>query len=73
MADPENFDARSIVSQRRDERGGLRDPAPGLDRHRHRAALSFPYLSLWGFPERLYMEQPEAEDQVNGLAASPGW
>jgi len=73
MADPANFDARSVVSQRKDEREEAYDIRPrdwiGTATE---AALSFPYLGLWGFPERLYMEQPEAEDQVNGLAASPG-
>ncbi len=34
--------------------------------------LAFPYLGLWGFPEKLYIEQAEAMDQVQGLAASPG-
>src|SRR5690606_30968301 len=73
MADPENFDARSIVAQRRDEREAAYEIRPrGWIGTATEAALSPPYLSLWGFPERLYMEQPEAEDQVNGLAASPG-
>jgi len=34
--------------------------------------LQFPYLNLWGFPEKLYIEQTEALDKVQGLAASPG-
>jgi len=34
--------------------------------------LQFPYLNLWGFPEKLYIEQAEALDKVQGLAASPG-
>jgi len=34
--------------------------------------LQFPYLGLWGFPEKLYIEQAEATDTVQGLAASPG-
>jgi pyruvate,water dikinase len=33
--------------------------------------LEFPYLSLWGFPERLDIEQSEGET-ITGIAASPG-
>jgi phosphohistidine swiveling domain-containing protein len=73
MADPEGFDARSIVSERRDEREAAYEVRPrdwiGTATE---SALEFPYLGLWGFPERLYMEQPKSEDEVTGLAASPG-
>jgi pyruvate,water dikinase len=34
--------------------------------------LEFPYLANWGFPDRLFIEQPEAEDQIAGIAASAG-
>jgi pyruvate,water dikinase len=35
-------------------------------------ALAFPYLSLWGFPEKFYRQPPEKMDEVHGLGASPG-
>jgi pyruvate,water dikinase len=35
-------------------------------------ALAFPYLPLWGFPERLHRDTTVAEDRVEGLAASAG-
>ena len=35
-------------------------------------ALAFPYLSLWGFPEKFHREPPSMVDEVTGLAASPG-
>jgi len=31
-----------------------------------------PYLGLWGFPDKLYIEQGEALTTVKGLPASPG-
>jgi phosphohistidine swiveling domain-containing protein len=34
--------------------------------------LQFPYLGLWGFPEKLYIEQADEQSMVQGLAASPG-
>ena len=73
MADPEGFDAQSIISQRKDEREEAYTVRPrdwiGTATE---SQLEFPYLGLWGFPDRLYIEQPEAEDQITGLAASPG-
>ncbi|NIA24077.1 MAG: PEP-utilizing protein [Gammaproteobacteria bacterium] len=73
LGDPENFDARSIVATRKAEREAAYTVRPkdwiGTATE---SQLEFPYLGLWGFPDRLYMEQPEAEDQIAGLAASPG-
>jgi phosphohistidine swiveling domain-containing protein len=73
MGDPEGFDARSIITQRKAEREVAYTVRPkdwiGTATE---SQLEFPYLSLWGFPERLYLEQPEAEDQILGLPASPG-
>ncbi len=73
MGDPEGFDAQSIIAERKRERQAAYAVRPkdwvGTATE---SQLQFPYLSLWGFPERLYMEQPEAEDQIAGIAASPG-
>jgi pyruvate,water dikinase len=73
MGDPEGFDAASIITRRKAEREVAYTVRPkdwiGTATE---SQLEFPYLSLWGFPDRLYMEQPEAEDQITGLAASPG-
>ena len=73
MGDPEGFDAASIIAERKAEREVAYTVRPkdwiGTATE---SQLEFPYLSLWGFPDRLYMEQPEAEDQISGLAASPG-
>lgn len=73
IADPEQYDAVSIISQRKDEREAAYEVRPrdwiGTATE---SQLEFPYLGLWGFPDKLYIEQPEAEDQIAGLAASPG-
>jgi len=73
MADPEGFDAQGIVSQRMDEREAAYEVRPkdwiGTATE---SALAFPYLGLWGFPERLHMEQPESMAEIVGLGASAG-
>ena len=69
MANPEAFDARALVSERRDERErGVRRPPARVDRHRHGAALDFPYYTLWGFPEKFHREPSETA----GRDARPG-
>ena len=72
-ADPQAFDARSLVSDRRDEREeqALRRP-PAWIGTATEEALAFPYLSLWGFPEKFHRPPPEKVDEVHGLGASPG-
>ena len=72
LGDLKNYDARSIVKKRRQER---------LESYKLRPAdfigtatesqLAFPYLNLWGFPEKLQRGKAE-KGQVVGLAASPG-
>jgi pyruvate,water dikinase len=34
--------------------------------------LAFPYLNLWGFPDKFYREASTVAGQINGLGASPG-
>jgi pyruvate,water dikinase len=73
MADPEGFPVRDLISDRRDEREASYEIRPrdwvGTATEE---ALAFPYLPLWGFPERLHREQSTATDRVEGLAASAG-
>ncbi|MFZ0015476.1 MAG: PEP-utilizing enzyme [Acidimicrobiia bacterium] len=73
MADPEGFEARDLISDRRDEREDAYEVRPrdwvGTATEE---ALAFPYLPLWGFPERLHRDQAIPEDRVEGLAASAG-
>ncbi len=72
LGDLENFDARSIVKKRRAERVEQEAIRPrdwiGTATE---SQLEFPYLGLWGFPEKLYIEQEDGA-VVTGIAASPG-
>ena len=72
-ADPGAMDASSLVSERRDERERQSSVRPpewiGTATEQ---ALSFPYLTLWGFPEKFHRGTPERVDEVHGLGASPG-
>ena len=72
LGDLENFDARSIVKERRAERVEQEAIRPRDWIGTATASqLEFPYLGLWGFPEKLYMEQEDGA-VVAGIAASPG-
>src|SRR5712691_27335 len=72
-ANPEAFDARTLVSDRRDdrERQALIRPPEWIGTATE-DALAFPYLTLWGFPEKFHRRAPEKVDEVHGLGASPG-
>lgn len=73
MADQTAFDARELVSQRRDEREAAYRVRPrdwvGTATAEH---LAFPYLNLWGFPEKFHRKPSETAGEITGLAASPG-
>ena len=66
-------DAKALVADRRDEREAayaLRPPDwVGTATEE---AVAFPYLSLWGFPEKLLRKRPETEAEIIGLPASRG-
>jgi phosphohistidine swiveling domain-containing protein len=72
-ADPAAFDAKDVVSDRRDEReeAYARRP-PAWVGTATKAALEFPYAGLWGFPDRFYAGEPATTGEIKGLAASPG-
>lgn len=73
VGDPSAYDARELVSDRRDDHEDATSKRPpdwvgtATDE-----ALAFPYASLWGFPEKFYRKPPTKSGEVNGLAASPG-
>jgi phosphohistidine swiveling domain-containing protein len=73
MTSPASVDARTLASQRRDERERAYHIRPrewvGTAT---KIALAFPYNALWGFPEKFYKEPPKKTGEVRGLAASPG-
>jgi phosphohistidine swiveling domain-containing protein len=73
LGDPKAFDARSLVSQRRDEReAAFEVRPPAWAGTATQAGLDFPYLGLWGFPEKFTRPAPATAGEVRGLAASPG-
>ena len=73
MANPSAFDARAAVSDRRYERERAFSIRPrewvGTATQ---AQLEFPYYTLWGFPEKFHRGAPEKQEEIQGLAASPG-
>ena len=73
VGDPSAYDAREIVSDRRDEHeeATSKRPPDWLGTATEEA-LAFPYAGLWGFPERFYREPPTKSGEITGLAASPG-
>jgi pyruvate,water dikinase len=73
MADPEAFDAKDVISDRRDdhEEAYERRPPAWLGTAT-KPAIEFPYGGLWGFPERFYAGEPATTGEIKGLAASPG-
>ena len=72
IGDVEGYNARSIVKQRKAERAEAETIKPkdwiGTATESH---LAFPYLSLWGFPDRLDIEQSDGET-ITGIGGSPG-
>jgi pyruvate,water dikinase len=73
IADPEAFDAKDVVSDRRDEHEDAYEKrAPAWLGTATQTALDFPYAGLWGFPERFYAGEPSTSGEMKGLAASPG-
>ena len=66
-------DPAELVSDRRDEREDAYQLRPrdwvGTASDE---AVAFPYLTLWGFPEKLLRPPPTSELVINGLPASSG-
>jgi pyruvate,water dikinase len=73
LGDPKAFDAKTLVSRRRDEReAAFEIRPPAWVGTATQAALDFPYLGLWGFPEKFNRPAPTATAEIRGLPASPG-
>ena len=73
MADQSAFDARELVSDRRDEHEDAYRIRPrSWVGTATEEALAFPYNALWGFPDKFYAGEPATTGEVRGLAASPG-
>jgi phosphohistidine swiveling domain-containing protein len=73
MADQSAFDARELVSDRRDaHEDAYRIRPRSWVGTATEEALAFPYNALWGFPDKFYAGEPATTGEVKGLAASPG-
>jgi len=73
LGDLEGYQVRPRIAERKKEREVAYQVRPrnwvgtATDSH-----LAFPYLGLWGFPERLEVEKSHETNQVTGIGASPG-
>jgi phosphohistidine swiveling domain-containing protein len=73
IGDPGSLDGRGIVAARRAERD--RQEAhrpPDWIGTATPSQLAFPYLSLWGFPDKFHRTRPDEEHVIKGIAGSPG-
>ncbi len=73
IGDPKAMDARAIVAQRKldRERAYTFRPKEWIGTATP-SQLAFPYLGLWGFPEKFHRKASEVAGQINGLGGSPG-
>jgi pyruvate,water dikinase len=73
MADPTSMDGRAIVAQRKAEREKAYTYRPrDWIGTATKSQLAFPYLNLWGFPDKFYRKQAAVAGQITGIGASPG-
>jgi phosphohistidine swiveling domain-containing protein len=73
MGDPAGMDARSIVAKAKAyrERAYTFRPKEWIGTATP-TQLAFPYLGLWGFPEKFHRKESEIAGQINGIGGSPG-
>jgi len=73
LGDPAGMDAKAIVAQRYAEREASYKIRPkdwiGTATE---SQLAFPYLNLWGFPDKFYRKESTVAGQVTGIGGSPG-
>jgi phosphohistidine swiveling domain-containing protein len=73
MGDPAGMDARAIVAERKAERAKSYTFRPKEWVGTVTATqLAFPYLNLWGFPDKFYRKESTVAGQIAGIGASPG-
>jgi pyruvate,water dikinase len=73
MGNPAGMDGRALVAERKAERATAYTFRPkewvGTVT---KTQLAFPYLNLWGFPDKFYREASTVAGQINGIGGSPG-
>jgi phosphohistidine swiveling domain-containing protein len=73
MGNPAGMDGRSIVAKAKAAREKAYTFRPKEWVGTVTATqLAFPYLNLWGFPDKFYRKESLVAGQINGLGASPG-
>jgi pyruvate,water dikinase len=73
MGDPAGMDARAIVSSRKAERErAYQVRPPAWIGTATQSQLDFPYLNLWGFPEKFHRKAGAIAGEVTGIGGSPG-
>ena len=73
MGNPDGMDGRALVAERK----AARQRAYGFRPKEWvgtvtATQLAFPYLNLWGFPDKFYRKASTVAGQINGIGASPG-
>jgi pyruvate,water dikinase len=73
IGDPEGYDARPLVAAARARRAEAEKVQPkdwvGTATE---TQLAFPYLNLWGFPDKFHRSKDKTAGTVKGIAGSPG-
>jgi phosphohistidine swiveling domain-containing protein len=73
MGDPKAMDGRAIVAKAKAAREKAYTFRPKEWVGTVTATqLAFPYLNLWGFPDKFYRKDSTVAGQINGIGASPG-
>ena len=73
MGDPKAMDGRAIVAKAKAAREKAYTFRPKEWVGTATATqLAFPYLNLWGFPDKFYRKESTVAGQINGIGASPG-
>ena len=73
LGNPAGMDGRALVAERRADREKAYTFRPREWVGTVTATqLAFPYLNLWGFPDKFYRQESMVADQVAGIGASPG-
>jgi pyruvate,water dikinase len=73
IGDPSAMDGRALVAQRKAEREKAYSfRPPDWIGTCTKSQMDFPYLNLWGFPEKFYRQPATVAGQLSGLGGSPG-
>jgi len=73
IGNPAGMDGRALVAKRKADREKAYTFRPKEWIGTVTATqLAFPYLNLWGFPDKFYRKESAVAGQVTGIGASPG-